>query len=79
MGSTISAWCSTMHHRHLAAQLDERVHDFLHDGGRKALERLIEQDQFARHHQRARDRDHLAFAARQVLGLGGTTFAQARE
>ena len=50
-------------HRGATAQAHQRVHHLLHDCRRQALERFIQQDQPARHHQRTRDRQHLPLAA----------------
>ncbi len=58
------------HHRDLAAQLDQRFHHLLDDGRRQTFERLVQQDQLARHDQRAGDRHHLTLAAGKIFGLG---------
>jgi hypothetical protein len=67
--SVAARFCSTstMVCPALAARSRQRLlHQVAHDDRRQPLERLVEQDDLRIAHQRARDRQHLLLAARQV-------------
>src|ERR1043166_3004523 len=55
------------HDGDLVAQPVERLEQFLGDRGRQPLERLVQQQQPYVAGKRARDRDHLLLAAREII------------
>ena len=65
-------------HRDLLAQPVEGFEQLLGDGGRKPLERLVEQKHPHVAGERARDGDHLLLAARQIVGRRVASAAPSR-
>jgi hypothetical protein len=62
-----------------AADRGDAFADIRDDRRRQALERLIEQEQLRVEGQRARNRDHLAFTARELVAAARGVIAQFRE
>src|ERR671938_1168094 len=62
-----------------AAQVLQRLRELFDDDGREALERLVEKKERGIQHQRARDREHLLLAARELVTAVRAPLLQARE
>jgi hypothetical protein len=60
-------------------KLATRRHQVADDDRRKSLERLVEQDDLRIADQRAADREHLLFAARQIGAAAAAALLEARE
>ena len=60
----------------LLAKHADGIADLLHDDGRQALGRLVEQQQLGARAQDAGDRQHLLLAARQLGALAGAALLQ---
>src|SRR5213592_4295891 len=57
----------------------DRAQQFLDDDRRESLERLVEEEQLRVEDERARDREHLLLAARQLVAEVGLSLLEARE
>src|SRR6185312_7104259 len=67
------------HRNALLARRGHDAEDLLHDQRRKALARLVEQQQLRIEQQRARDGEHLLLAAGQLPALVGLALREARK
>jgi hypothetical protein len=65
--------------RHVNAQRVECFEELEHDRGRKPLERLVQQKELDVARERARDGNHLLFAAGEIIGRDVHALLQLRE